>query len=48
MLAKAPKNNDFVAVLEIDPLEALNKQINKYNNLFKDRRPDFYSEITRR
>ena len=48
VLAKAPKDNDFVAILEIDPLEALNKQINKHNNLYKDRRPDFYSEITRR
>lgn len=48
VLAKAPKDNDFVAVLEIDPSEALNKKINEHNDLFKDRHSDFYSEITKR
>ena len=47
ILAKAPKDNDYAAVLDIDPENAMQKQINKFNNLFKNRRPDFYSEITR-
>ena len=48
VLVKAPKDNDSVVVLEIDPLKALNKRINEHNNLFQNRRPDFYSEITKR
>jgi len=48
VLVKAPKDNDSVAVLEIDPLKAMNKRINEHNNLFQNRRPDFYSEITKR
>ena len=48
VLVKAPKDNDSVVVLEIDPLKALNKRINKHNDLFQNRHPDFYSEITKR
>ena len=48
VLASAPAESDSVAVIDIDPNEALNKNINKYNDLFADRRPGFYSDITER
>lgn len=47
VLAKAPEKRDFVAIIEVDPTEANDKHPTKYNDLFKDRRPDFYGEITR-
>ncbi len=47
VLIKAPKDNDFVAILDINPSEALNKKINKYNDLFRNRRPDLYGEISK-
>ncbi len=31
------------AIIEIDPEEALNKDLNSFNNIFKDRREEFYS-----
>jgi predicted amidohydrolase len=46
VLASAPKEGDHVAVVTIDPFLADNKKINKYNDLFKTRRAEFYKEIT--
>ncbi|MHB9027458.1 MAG: nitrilase-related carbon-nitrogen hydrolase [Candidatus Latescibacterota bacterium] len=46
VLAGAPSEGDSVAVVEIDPALALNKRLNKFNDLFASRRPEFYSEIT--
>jgi predicted amidohydrolase len=48
VIASAPAEGDSVVVVEIDPGEALNKNINKYNDLFASRRPEFYSDITER
>jgi len=46
ILAQAPEDGDFIAVIDIDPSEALDKNINKYNNIFEDRHPEFYGDIT--
>ena len=46
VLAQAPKSKDAVAVVDIDPQEASDKHINKFNDLFINRRPEFYREIT--
>jgi len=45
VMANAPEKGDSVVVLEVNPGEASNKNINKYNNLFADRRPEFYRDI---
>jgi len=45
VVACAPEDGDRVVVVDIDPGEALNKNINRYNNLFADRRPEFYRDI---
>ena len=42
ILASAPVNEIHVSVVEIDEKQADNKKINKYNDLLKDRRTDFY------
>jgi predicted amidohydrolase len=47
VLSTAPKTGESVAVVEIDPANAENKSINTWNNLLKDRRPEYYCEITR-
>ncbi|MFC1552481.1 nitrilase-related carbon-nitrogen hydrolase [Candidatus Latescibacterota bacterium] len=46
ILASAPKEGDDIKVVEIDPAEAVNKSINRMNNLFDDRRPELYGDIT--
>jgi predicted amidohydrolase len=46
ILAAAPVEGDSVAVVEIDPAIARNKKINRYNDLFESRRPEFYRRIT--
>jgi 5-aminopentanamidase len=45
VLVEGPSDGDSVAVVEIDPSDALDKKINKYNDLFVDRRTDFYGAI---
>ncbi|MCE5248582.1 nitrilase [bacterium] len=46
VLASAPPEGDHVAVVDINPVDADNKSINKYSDLFKTRQPGFYKEIT--
>ncbi|HLG30068.1 MAG TPA: nitrilase-related carbon-nitrogen hydrolase, partial [Candidatus Brocadiales bacterium] len=41
-LYRGSNDKEEVAVVEIDPSEALNKYINPQNNLFDDRRDEFY------
>lgn len=43
VIVRLPEQGDFVKVVSIDPVEALKKSINNYNDLFEDRRVDFYS-----
>ncbi len=44
VLASAPAEGDLVAVTEIDPAQALDKRLNKFNDLFASRRPEFYRD----
>lgn len=41
-LCRGGKNTEEVCIAEIDPSEALNKNIAERNDLFKDRREEFY------
>ena len=43
ILSMAPINKPFVSVIEIDEKLAISKMINKYNDIIKDRRNDFYN-----
>lgn len=45
ILANAGEEEETIKIVEIDPLKARNKQLNEYNNLFGDRRVEFYKEI---
>ncbi|MFM8541357.1 MAG: nitrilase-related carbon-nitrogen hydrolase [Nitrospira sp.] len=42
ILKRAPAKQEQVAVVEIDPKEARDKSLNKYNDLLRDRRPELY------
>ena len=46
VLVQTPAQGDFVEVVDIDPSCALNKDVSPYNNIFQDRRPEFYGDIT--
>lgn len=48
ILTNAPPKGDHIAVSEIDPSLANKKKINKFNDLFDDRRIEFYGAITDR
>lgn len=41
-LTKAPPDEEALMIAEIDPSQAIDKSLNKYNDIFKDRRPKFY------
>lgn len=41
-LVNAPEQSDSIQIVEIDPKIARNKQLNPYNDLFKDRVPSKY------
>ena len=47
IIHRASSKEDEVLSIDIDVLAASNKQLNEYNNLFKDRRCDYYGEIMR-
>lgn len=42
ILHRAPRDKEDLAIIEIDPVEARNKNLNRYNNLFQQRRPSLY------
>ena len=42
VLSSAPADKAYVDFIEIDVTHARNKNINKYNNVFEDRRTEFY------
>ncbi|MGV8059634.1 MAG: nitrilase-related carbon-nitrogen hydrolase [Smithellaceae bacterium] len=46
ILYRASEENDEVGVFEIDIQQARNKRLNKYNDLFADRRTEFYQDLT--
>lgn len=43
ILHRALRDRDEVAVVDIDPAEAVNKALNPYNDLLKDRRVELYN-----
>jgi predicted amidohydrolase len=45
VLFQAGEGIEEVGIVEIDVNEARNKEVNEYNNLFDDRRTDFYSAL---
>jgi len=45
ILARAPEDKESLILLEIAPQLALQKSINKFNDLFKDRRSEFYYQF---
>jgi predicted amidohydrolase len=45
VLCRASEENDETGIVEIDVSLARNKRINKYNDLFSDRRVEYYNEL---
>lgn len=43
ILHRAPREREELTVLDIDPAEARNKQLNRYNDLLRDRRTGLYN-----
>ncbi|NOY65551.1 MAG: acyltransferase, partial [Nitrospirae bacterium] len=43
VLVRAPEEKEEFRTTEIDPSRARDKSINRYNNLFSDRRKDLYA-----
>jgi len=42
ILMRASSDREELVVVDIDPMAARNKQLNRYNDLFVDRRPEMY------
>lgn len=42
ILHRAARDQEALAIIDIDPAEARNKNLNRYNDLLRDRRPLFY------
>lgn len=42
-LSEAGQSDEMISVVEIDPSDALDKNVTKMNNIFTDRRTEFYS-----
>ncbi len=42
VLAKTNSTEEVVKIVNIEPDQALNKKVTKYNDVFKDRRPNLY------
>ena len=45
ILYRASSEKSAMQVVEVNPLEAKRKSINRYNHLFEDRRPEFYRTL---
>lgn len=45
LLAQAPEDGEHVAVADVDPSLADDKKVNELNNIFLDRRPEFYGKM---
>lgn len=43
ILHRAPRDREDLAILDIDPTEARNKQLNRFNDLLRDRRTGLYN-----
>ncbi len=42
ILYRAPREKEDLAIVDLDPTEARNKRLNRYNDLLRDRRSSFY------
>ena len=42
VMTKADKTGDIILTVEIEPEKTRDKSFNEYNDIFKDRRPEFY------
>lgn len=47
ILHRAERDKDAAIVVDVDIKKAENKAVNRYNDLFADRRPEFYGLITK-
>lgn len=45
LIIRAPKNQAMLAIVKINPRQALNKKITKDNDVLADRRPKFYQKL---
>jgi len=43
VISSAPKDTTHIDIVEVDINQARDKNLNKYNNVFKDRRTEFYT-----
>jgi predicted amidohydrolase len=43
VLASAPEDGEALMIADIEPVEARDKRLNAFNDLFKDRRPELYA-----
>jgi predicted amidohydrolase len=48
ILFRAPRNQEALKILEINPREARNKTLNRFNHLLLDRRTDLYHNVRSR
>jgi predicted amidohydrolase len=48
VLAKAPEDEEILLITDIEPELARNKLLTPLNNIFDDRRPEMYSNITKK
>jgi predicted amidohydrolase len=44
ILFRAPRNRETLKIVEFNPREARHKTLNRYNNLFRDRRTELYNK----
>jgi predicted amidohydrolase len=42
ILHRAPRDQEALCIVEIDPAEARNKAVTRYNDLLRDRRESLY------
>ncbi|GBD99817.1 (R)-stereoselective amidase [bacterium BMS3Abin07] len=48
ILYRASEEEEEIKVIGIDPSTARNKDLNRFNNIFRDRRPRLYNQLTKR
>jgi predicted amidohydrolase len=47
ILCRASAQNDEIGIVEIDVQTARNKRINEHNNIFADRKPEYYQDLVK-
>lgn len=45
ILVRAPRDEESLMIVEIDPAAARDKSLNRYNDMLKDRRPELYGPL---